>query len=228
MENKTNWWLIIGIVVVVAILASFITLQFTGNAVKTTPEVKRCSDACYYAGGCSKLSTIGRNVCRLNCDYTCKATTGDTTTTTGTTGTTTGTTGTTTTVGTTGSTAVSYDDSAVRAQVNSLSASVTALNNAVQELKTKVNASLNGTGIVISNVSCYDESQPHTPSGYMYKVDTVASCEAYCPSGTTMSNWECQSYLGGYTVGTCQPGMVKSQDSTYEQKVGGSGQCVKI
>ena len=37
MENKTNWGMIIGIVVVVAVIASLVTLQFTGNVVKITP-----------------------------------------------------------------------------------------------------------------------------------------------------------------------------------------------
>jgi hypothetical protein len=36
MENKTNWWLIIAIVIIVAVLASLITISLTGNTIRQT------------------------------------------------------------------------------------------------------------------------------------------------------------------------------------------------
>ena len=58
MENKTNWWMILGIVIVVAIVTSLLTVNLTGNTIKlnqdrfgkynvyTTDETdKRISDA---------------------------------------------------------------------------------------------------------------------------------------------------------------------------------------
>jgi hypothetical protein len=37
-ENKTNWWMILGIVIVVAVISSLITANFTGNVIKVNAD----------------------------------------------------------------------------------------------------------------------------------------------------------------------------------------------
>ena len=41
MENKINWWLIIGIVVVVAVITALVTMQVTGNVIKVAKTTSK-------------------------------------------------------------------------------------------------------------------------------------------------------------------------------------------
>ena len=46
MENKINWWLIIAIVVVVAVVSSLITVNLTGNIIKVN-NITTCTQTIY-------------------------------------------------------------------------------------------------------------------------------------------------------------------------------------
>jgi len=71
MKNKTNWWLIAGIVVVVAVIASLITLQVTGNVVRVTnTDRTACYNACV-ADSCSNMTRTTLNRCKSSCSSSC-------------------------------------------------------------------------------------------------------------------------------------------------------------
>lgn len=40
MANKTNWWVIVAVTVVIAVVASLMTVSLTGNVIKVNPDKK--------------------------------------------------------------------------------------------------------------------------------------------------------------------------------------------
>jgi len=73
MENKTNWWMIVGIVVVVAVIASLVTLQVTGNVIsmtRPTADKTACTNACV-AEKCTGLTRTAIIQCRRACLSSC-------------------------------------------------------------------------------------------------------------------------------------------------------------
>jgi hypothetical protein len=71
-ENKTNWWMIVGIVVIVAVIASLVTMQFTGNAISmTNPDRSACYSECK-AVKCADVSISERGSCYKQCSANCR------------------------------------------------------------------------------------------------------------------------------------------------------------
>jgi len=80
-ENKINWWLIIGIVVVVAVITALVTLQVTGNVIsvaKNTSEVNSCRSTyykeCVGSYPSNGLTRTVRTQCSTDCKAQCPAT----------------------------------------------------------------------------------------------------------------------------------------------------------
>jgi hypothetical protein len=60
-ENKTKWWAIIAVVIIVAVLASLITVNLTGNVIKVSPE-RKGTDIYTRAEVDSKLSAFETSI----------------------------------------------------------------------------------------------------------------------------------------------------------------------
>jgi len=74
MENKTNWWMIVGIVVVVAVVASLVTLQFTGNVVRVINTDKtKCINSCVAekCAGLNSKTSPTLTSCKRSCSSSC-------------------------------------------------------------------------------------------------------------------------------------------------------------
>lgn len=71
MENKINWWLIIGIVVVVAVITALVTMQVTGNVINmANPDVSACYNSCI-SQKCVNVTKTALTQCRNTCFSSC-------------------------------------------------------------------------------------------------------------------------------------------------------------